>query len=672
VSGVRRDGARFAVEGALIQRQQDAPFGLDVPVAVQTTAGTVVTTVAMRTKRQTFSIVVDAEPLALVVDPRFDLFRRLDPRETPSSIGQIFGELHATAVLPAAAAPALLAAYRALAEGWRSESHQLSVVLDSAIADLPADQAVWVIGRENRFASRVAQATPSLRLDGEAVVLDGERVPASNRTVVVTARHPSNPDKAVGWIVADPQAAIPGLGRKLPHYGRYSYLAFEGEEPVNTLKGEWAAVDSPLRVDLRPEQARAARLPPLVLPSAKALAELPPVFSETALRDHVAWLASPEREGRGLGTAGIDAAATYVADQFKAAGLTPAGERGGWLQPFAVPGPDGQPQQTANVVGVLTGTKAEWRGQAVLVTAHYDHLGRGGPDAGQGESGKIHPGADDNASGVAALIELARVIAAGDAPERSIVFVAFSGEESGLSGSRYYADHPLPFPLAGVRGVINLDTVGRLGTGKVSILGAGSAAEWPHIFRGASFVTGVESQSVSGNAEASDQRTFLERGIPAVQVFTGPHQDYHRPSDTADRVDVAGLVKVATLVREGVVYLAARPEPLTNTIAPAPPGGAATAAPGQAPGARRVTFGTVPDFAFEGRGLKLSGVTPGSGADKAGLAAGDVIVRVGDRPIASLRDFSDALKALTPGQAVPVVYVRDGKEQTVTVTVGER
>jgi hypothetical protein len=677
VSGVRRAGAGFLVEGALVQRQSDAAYGLDVPMAVQTAAGTTVHVVPMRAKREPFSIAADAEPLALVVDPGFDLFRRLDPRETPSSIGQIFGEPRATAVLPAKAAPALLAAYRTLAEGWRSDSHQLSLVLDSAIEDLPKDQAVWVIGRENRFAPQVAKATTSLKVEGEAVTLDGERVPMTGHTIVVTTRHPSNPEKALGWILADPQAAIPGLGRKLPHYGRYSYLAFEGEEPTNTVKGEWAASDSPLRVDLRPDQARTAKLPALTLPATKALAELPPVFSEKALRDHVGWLASPDREGRGVGTKGGEAAATYVAEQFKAAGLTPGGDNGGWLQAFAVPGPGGAPQQTSNVIGVLAGTKADWRGQTVLVTAHYDHLGRGGADSRAGDAGQVHPGADDNASGVAVLIELARVIAAGDKPERTIVFVAFSGEESGLAGSRYFADHPLPVPLSGVRGVINLDTVGRLGSGKVSILGAGSATEWPHIFRGASFVTGVDSQSVSGNAEASDQRTFLERGIPAVQIFTGPHPDYHRPSDTADKVDVAGLVKVATLVREGVVYLAARPEPLTTTIAPATPPAAGTpaaapAAPGQAQGARRVTFGTVPDFAFEGPGLKLSGVTAGSGAEKAGLAAGDIIVKVADRPITSLRDFSDVLKTLAPGQAVPVVYTRDGKEQAATVTVGER
>jgi hypothetical protein len=213
----------------------------------------------------------------------------------------------------------------------------------------------------------------------------------------------------------------------------------------------------------------------------------------------------------------------------------------------------------------------------------------------------------------------------------------------------------------------------------VSILGAGSATEWPHIFRGASFVTGVDSVSVAGNAEASDQRTFLERGVPAVQIFTGPHADYHRPGDTPDKVDGAGLVKVATLVREAVVYLAGRAEPLTVTIAGTPTaGGPAAGAPTATPGspgtvpARRVTFGTVPDFAFVGPGLKLSGVTPGSPAEKAGLVAGDVITRVADTPIASLRDFSEVLKALTAGQTVPVVFTRGGQEQVVRVTVAER
>jgi hypothetical protein len=630
------------------------------------------------------AIAVGAEPLAVVVDPRFDVFRRLDPREIPSSIGQIFGEPAVTAVLPSRAPAGIVAAYRELAASWQSESHRVAIVLDSEIERLPADRAVWVLGRENRWLEQFAAAAQQLQVTTNAFVIDGERVEGRNRTVVVTTRHPAGAGKAVGFIAVDPQAAFPGVSRKLPHYGKYSYLAFEGDEPVNTVKGEWTATDSPLQVDLRPDAARHAKRAPMVLQPDKPLADLPPAFSSRALGDHVAWLAAPEREGRGLGSRGLEQSAQYVAEQFKAIGLSPGGDQAGWFQRFEVRGGSGTTVPAMNVIGVLAGSKAEWKGQSVLVTAHYDHLGRGRADARPGEPGQVHPGADDNASGVAVLIELARAMAAGEKPERTVVFVAFSAEEAGLQGSAWYADHPGAFPLGEVIGVVNLDTVGRLGTGRISVLGAGSATEWPHIFRGAGFVTGIESTVVSGNAEASDQRTFLERGIPAVQIFTGPHADYHKPGDTADKVDVAGLVKVATLAREAAVYLAGRAEPLTVTLADAPrtagagsppagasPGAAAGAAAGAAP-ARRVSFGTVPDFTYEGQGLRLTGVTPGSPAAAAGLQAGDIITRVADRPIGSLRDFSDALKTLAPGQSVPVVFTRDGQERTVTITLAER
>jgi len=247
---------------------------------------------------------------------------------------------------------------------------------------------------------------------------------------------------------------------------------------------------------------------------------------------------------------------------------------------------------------------------------------------------------------------------------------------AGPLGARHYAEHPVA-PLAQTIGVINLDTVGRLGAGKVSVLGAGTATEWPHIFRGASFVTGVESTSVTGQDEASDQRVFIERGVPAVQIFTGPHADYHRPGDTADKVDTAGLVKVATLVKEGVAYLAERPTPLTAAMVarPGAPARTATGPAGQPATqgqARRVTFGAVPDFAYEGQGVRLGGVTPGSPAEKVGLRAGDVVVGLAGRPIGSLREFSEALRALAPGQSVDVVYLREGARQSTTVTVVER
>ncbi len=663
-------GAGWQLAGTLEQTQPGAPFALDVPLVVQTAKGATPARVALDGPQARFTVELDAEPLVLHVDPAFDLFRRLDPRETPSSIGQIFGEPKILALLPGTASAEEQAAYRELLKGWQSDAHAIEVKLDSEVAELPSDRAAWLLGRDNRWAKKLfaSHGAGTVRVTYEGA----EAMDLAGHTAVLTARHPANLEKAVGWIAIDPAAAFPGLGRKLPHYGKYSYLGFEGAEPANTIKGQWAGADSPLRVDLRPRTARAAAAPPLALPARKALAELPPVFSQKALMEHVAFLAAPEREGRGLGSEGLAASARYVADQFQKMGLKPGGDGGTYFQKFTVEkGPQGTPVEALNVIGVLPGTKAELSGQSAVISAHYDHLGRGWPDARKEHEGQLHLGADDNASGVAVLLELARSAASAEKPARTLVFAAFSAEEAGLRGSEHYVQHP-PFPLEKTIGVLNLDTVGRLGSQKLQILGTGTASEWQHIFRGASFVTGVESQNVPGTWEASDQASFIRKGVPGVQLFSGPHADYHRPGDGVLQIDGAGLVKVATFAKEAVAYLGERPTPLTVTIAGAPTPAPGAPAAGGAPAGRRVSLGTMPDFAFAGPGMKVAAVTPGSPAEKAGLRPGDVIVRLDGQPIASLQAYSDALKKLQPGQSVEVVVARDGQESTLTATVVER
>jgi S1-C subfamily serine protease len=191
--------------------------------------------------------------------------------------------------------------------------------------------------------------------------------------------------------------------------------------------------------------------------------------------------------------------------------------------------------------------------------------------------------------------------------------------------------------------------------------------EWPHIFRGAGFLTGVEIEMAAMEIAASDQASFHEAGVPAVQLFSGPHLDYHRPTDTAEKLDPAGLARVAAVAKEAVEYLAGRPEPLTSTLE----GGSASAAP-RAPGARKVSFGIVPDFAFKGEGVRLAGTAPGSPAEQAGLREGDVLVRLGGDVVVDLRGFSGILKRLAPGQKVEAVYRRDGEERRVEVEVEAR
>jgi len=299
------------------------------------------------------------------------------------------------------------------------------------------------------------------------------------------------------------------------------------------------------------------------------------------------------------------------------------------------------------------------------VTAHYDHLGRSGPGVRMSEVGRVHPGADDNASGVAVMLELARA-AAGTGFPRTVVFVAFSGEESGLQGSKHFVANAVPVPVSGIRSVLNLDTVGRLRDGELSALATDTASEWQHVFRGIGFSTGIAVRNIPGAGQSSDQQSFIEKGIPAVQLFTGAHLDYHRPSDTADRIDLDGLVKVATVAREALEYLAQRPTPLTATIANV----AAPAAVSTAP--RKVSFGLVPDYAHQGEGVKAESVVPDSPAARAGVRAGDVLLSLDGKPVNGLAAFADALKAYPVGARVRTQLRRDGQPLTLDVVLQER
>ena len=666
---VRKSADKYIVKGKLAQTQGGKSYELDVPIHVTTVDGLERSTINLTGKKSTFEITTSGEPLLLEIDPEFDLFRLLDPRETAPSIGQIFGEAEILAVLPSAADPTLLAGYRQLVEGWQSATHAITIIADTDIDEIPANQAAWLLGTNNRLARTLFGSDPALELTEAAVIPQGQEIPLQDHSAVLVKRHPDNAGKAIGWIIVDPGKAFAGLGGKLPHYGKYSYLGFTGQEPVNSVKGIWAATDSPLRVDLRPEDRQAdGPVQAATPPPRNALAEIPPVFSREHLLEHVEYLASDELGGRGLGTLGMKKAADYIVTQFTEAGLAPAGDDGQYRQLFPVDeGEDGKPHAIANIIGVIPGSDPALSGQAVLVTAHYDHLGHGWPDVRADERGKIYNGADDNASGVAILIELAKLLASEPAPERSIVFIAFSGEESGLQGSRYYTEHPEPTALDGIIGVVNMDTIGRLEGRDIFVFGAGSASEWPHIFRGIGFTAGIGSQSITSNLASSDHQSFIDKGIPGVQISSGANLDYHRPTDTADKIDGAGMVKAAIFVKETVVYLAQRPEPLTVTI-DGTETGQASIRPG-AGGKRRVSVGTVPDFAFQGPGILIDAVVPASPAETAGIKAGDILLQLAETPIANLQGFTDLLKSLSPGDTVPAVIQREGKTIDMEVTV---
>jgi Zn-dependent M28 family amino/carboxypeptidase len=315
-----------------------------------------------------------------------------------------------------------------------------------------------------------------------------------------------------------------------------------------------------------------------------------------------------------------------------------------------------------NVVGALPARDgsqhaAEW----VVVGAHYDHLGHGGTSASRAPGAReIHPGADDNASGTAMLLEVARRLSrARSRPERNVAFVAFGAEEIGTIGSRHFVDHP-PVPMGSVVAMINADMVGRLRMRRLLVDGVGTSPGWPKIVQAAA--AGLDLNLTFGNEGfgASDHATFTAARVPVTFLFTGVHDDYHKPTDTADKVSAEGIEIAATLATRLAQLVAERDERLAFADAASDPHRGMR-------GGFRVSMGTLPDYAFQGKGMRLSGVRPDAPAHRAGMQAGDVIVKVGKHDVGNVHDFMYALAELEPGREVVVEVEREGKRLPLKV-----
>ncbi len=642
----------------LTQRQEDPAFTLDVPIHVVTARGTYEYTKPMTRKRQRYVLTFATEPQQVLIDPQFDLFRRLDPHEVPPALTKAYGAGKTIIILPQSGK--LGGPYRDFVKQWtKAHPDRFEVHTDADFDRLPPAPAVWVLGENNRFAPlarRVATEAFSVRFSADSVAFPAKTVPAGHHQIMVLP-HPAADSLVLLYFTIRDGAAVPGLVRKLPHYGKYGYLAFEGTEPSNTAKGQWPVLHSPLikRLVEHPAPYRPQKRSPL--------ATLEGPFSKEAMMAHIRFLASEKLKGRGLGTPELDEAAHYIADAFRKAGLKPYGDKNTYFQSWTADVLGRKRLQLTNVLACIPGTDSALSRHPVVLSAHYDHLGTGWPDAHRGDEGKIHYGADDNASGVAILLELARVLGKSLHPKRTIIFAAFTGEEAGLVGSRHFVAHSPTTFFANV----NLDTEGSLGKNKLLVLNANTAREWRFIFMGTDYVTGVPTQVVTKDLDASDQVAFIEKQIPAVQLFAGAAPHYHRPTDTPDKIDADGLVKIASVAKEVIVYLGDREKDMAFTG----PNAKAQADHPHATG-RRASTGSIPDFTYEGKGVRLGEVPPGSPAARAGLQKGDILVEMADTAITDLRSYSALLKKLRPGQRVKVAYLRDGKMHTTMLTLKAR
>jgi aminopeptidase YwaD len=373
-----------------------------------------------------------------------------------------------------------------------------------------------------------------------------------------------------------------------------------------------------------------------------------------------------------------------------------------------------------NVIGILPGSDPRLKDEAIVIGAHYDHLGRGGAGSLAQREGEIHHGADDNASGVAGLLELARLLSSQNPkPRRTIVFIAFSGEEEGLIGSNYYVNHPV-VPLTNTVAMINLDMIGRLNNQKLIIGGVGTAAEWralidranseskirlaalnsamegrarePQVIMdpnvdstGAPIVVGANGRpvvtlefpritrdamtpfSLTLNEDGfgpSDHSSFYAKQIPVLFFWTGTHADYHKPSDTAEKINYDGLARITSFVANIVRDIDKSDTRPTFKVAQVQATGRSTGF--------RVYLGTIPNYADSSDGMLLDGVRDGSPAAKAGLKAGDKIVKMAGRDVKNVYDYTYALGEMKGGQEYEVEIVRAGQRMTLKLIPEKR
>ena len=328
---------------------------------------------------------------------------------------------------------------------------------------------------------------------------------------------------------------------------------------------------------------------------------------------------------------------------------------------------------SANIVGMIEGSDPALKNEYVVIGAHVDHLGMGGPGSlAKSSAPAVHHGADDNASGAAGVMQLAQYFGKMKNQaqtsslnlKRSVIFICFSGEELGLLGSDWYSKHPL-VPLDKTAAMLNMDMIGRLRDNKLTVIGSGTAKEWDGLLDDFNKSAGFALAKSESGFGASDQQSFYTKNVPVLFFFTGTHPQYHTPEDTVDLINAEGEAKVLQFVAEcahSIADNAARPT--FQRIA----------APDQNAPSRglRVYFGSVPDYAAMVEGVQLNGVREGSPAEKAGLKAGDIIIKFGDRVIKNVYDYTYALQDYKPGDMAQVIVKRGDQTLKLNVTLAAR
>ncbi len=375
----------------------------------------------------------------------------------------------------------------------------------------------------------------------------------------------------------------------------------------------------------------------------------------------VVYLASDYLEGRGTGTIGEKRAADYIVQRFKEIGVAPKGENGTWFQEFPwheITNPHSPEKgkvegKGKNVIGYIdNGAKT-----TVVIGGHYDHLGMGGRGSLYDGEPKIHNGADDNASGIAAMLRIAKHLKESKLKSNNYLFIAFSGEEKGLFGSKYFAANPT-IPIEEINYMFNMDMVGMLNMTRVlAVQGTGTSPMWKKVLEGKN-KQALEIKGTESGVGPSDHTSFYLKDIPVLHFFSGQHSHYHKPTDDASRLNYDGIYVISEFMVSLIEKVDGERLVFTKTKDSEEKKAAAF----------KVTLGVMPDYVYNGKGMRVDSVIKGRVGDKGGLKNGDIIIKIGDIEVVDIYNYMEGLASFKKGDTAKVVVLRKNKKKKLKVT----
>lgn len=615
------DGKQYSI--SMVLSQKGDIYDLDIPVAVFFEKDEPeIFNLKLNSREKNFYLKFDRKPVAVKVDPEFDIIRKVLKGELPPTISEIIGDDNISILFSTQTY-----SYRSFLKLYEGKKYEI-------VNNIPQDKSIWILGYNKDIFDSLKNFFKDYGVDLESDKVIINNIPFDiTNSMVMVFKNPYNDEHSMG-IIFSPDYNIESLAFKLPHYGKYSFLVFD--ENMNIVYSDkWGIKNSPMMIYFENKKIKE------IYPERKALTYYVYPVKKEGLKQHIEFL-STKLKTRHPGSKEIKKASDYIEEKFVGYGLKPFFNES-YRQSFKL-----EYSSSSYISDNICAYTESNSGKYILVSAHYDHLFP--------LSGKFYPGANDNASGVSLLLELSRYFKNNLLKNKGIIFCAFSGEEEGRVGSRYFASNINKKIKSSIIANVNIDTIGHLNVRNLSVLNWQSSPVWPKLFKLASLKTMVDYNLLHMQIDSSDQMSFIEENIPAVQLFDGGDLTYHTPDDTENKIDYRGLENTAEFVIALLNYIDKENFlPFASTLNQEK----------VKKGRKRISLGFMPDFAYSGKGVRIAKVRENSTGYKYGLKEGDVIVSVNGNSVNNLMDYTDIMSRVS--FPIEIEYLRDGKIERIEI-----